>query len=84
MTSGSLTGYPLLGSPTATICFGNHVAGQRAISGAPRIRHFRRPRGVIHPKEVDPAVEKPAPKTEDTNVVPPPGTSGGAPASQPI
>src|ERR1700722_9043345 len=42
-TSGSPTGYPLLGSPTATICFGNHVAGQRAISGGPRIRHFRRP-----------------------------------------
>ena len=36
--------------------------------------------GVIHPKEVDPAIEKPAPKTGDSNVVPPPGTSGGAPA----
>src|SRR5258705_2799045 len=33
----------LPGSLTAPICFGNHVAGQRAISGAPRIRHFRRP-----------------------------------------
>ena len=39
--------------------------------------------GVIHPKEVDPAIEKPAPKTRDPNVVPPPGTSGGAPAPQP-
>jgi hypothetical protein len=39
--------------------------------------------GVIHPKEVDPAIEKPAPKTGDPNVVPPPGTSGGAPAPQP-
>jgi hypothetical protein len=39
--------------------------------------------GVIHPKEVDPAIEKPVPKTRDPNVVPPPGTSGGAPASQP-
>jgi hypothetical protein len=39
--------------------------------------------GVIHPKEVDPAIEKPAPKTGDSNVVPPPGTSGGAPAPQP-
>jgi hypothetical protein len=39
--------------------------------------------GVIHPKEVDPAIEKPAPKVGDPNVVPPPGTSGGAPAPQP-
>jgi hypothetical protein len=39
--------------------------------------------GVIHPKEVDPAIEKPAPKAGDPNVVPPPGTSGGAPAPQP-
>ena len=39
--------------------------------------------GVIHPKEVDPAIQKPAPHTEDPNVVPPPGTSGGAPAPQP-
>ena len=39
--------------------------------------------GVIHPKEVDPAIEKPAPKAQDPNVVPPPGTSGGASAPQP-
>jgi hypothetical protein len=39
--------------------------------------------GVIHPKEVDPAIQKPAPTTGDPNVVPPPGTSGGAPAPQP-
>jgi hypothetical protein len=39
--------------------------------------------GVIHPKEVDPAIQKPAPKTGDPNVVPPPGTSSGAPAPQP-
>ncbi len=39
--------------------------------------------GVIHPKEVDPAIEKPVPKTGDSNVVPPPGTSGGDPAPQP-
>ena len=39
--------------------------------------------GVIHPKEVDPAIEKPAPNARDPNVVPPPGTSGGAPAPQP-
>ena len=28
--------------------------------------------GVIHPKEVDPAIEKPAPKTPNSNVIPPP------------
>jgi hypothetical protein len=39
--------------------------------------------GIIHPKEVDPAIQKPAPKTGDPNVIPPPGTSGGAPAPQP-
>jgi hypothetical protein len=39
--------------------------------------------GVIHPKEVDPAIQKPAPATGDPNVVPPPGASGGAPAPQP-
>jgi hypothetical protein len=39
--------------------------------------------GVIHLKEVDPAIEKPASRVEDSNVVPPPGTSGGAPAPQP-
>ena len=38
---------------------------------------------VIHPKEVDPAIEKPAPQTGDSNVVPPPGTSGGPSAPQP-
>ena len=40
--------------------------------------------GVIHPKEVDPAIEKPGRQiVHDPNVVPPPGTSGGAPAPQP-
>ena len=39
--------------------------------------------GVIDPKEVGPAIEKPAPKAGDSNVAPPPGTSGGAPAPQP-
>jgi hypothetical protein len=40
-------------------------------------------KGVIHPKEVDRAIEKPVPKVGDPNVVPPPGTSGGASAPQP-
>jgi hypothetical protein len=44
---------------------------------------LNRSNGVIHPKEVDPAIEKPAPKAGDSNVVPPPGTSGGAPAPKP-
>ena len=39
--------------------------------------------GVIHPKEVDPAIEKPAPNAGDPNVVRPPGTPGGAPTPQP-
>jgi hypothetical protein len=39
--------------------------------------------GVIHPKEVDPAIEKPMPNARDPNVVPPPGASGGAAAPQP-
>jgi hypothetical protein len=38
--------------------------------------------GVIRPKEVDPAIEKPAPNMRDPNVVQPPATSGGAPAPQ--
>jgi hypothetical protein len=39
--------------------------------------------GVVHPKEVDPGIQKPAPLTGDLNVVPPPGTSRGAPAPRP-
>ena len=39
--------------------------------------------GVIAPKDVDPAMDKPAPTTGDPNVVRPPGTSGGAEAPQP-
>ena len=31
--------------------------------------------GVIHPKEVDPGIEKPTPSAHDPNVVPPPGTA---------
>jgi hypothetical protein len=39
--------------------------------------------GVIRPKEVDPAIEKPAPGTGSGGVIKPPGTPGGAPAPQP-
>ena len=31
--------------------------------------------GVIRPKDVDPAMDKPAPKTGDANVVPPPSAA---------
>jgi hypothetical protein len=46
-------------------------------------KELSRSNGVIHPKDVDPAIQKAAPRTGDPNVVPPPGTSGGAPAPQP-
>jgi hypothetical protein len=46
-------------------------------------KELSRSNGIIHPKEVDPGIEKPAPNARDPNVVPPPGTSGGAPAPQP-
>ena len=40
--------------------------------------------GVIHPKEVDPAIDKAAPNVQDPNVVaPPPATSDGSAAPQP-
>jgi hypothetical protein len=39
--------------------------------------------GVIRPKEVDRAIEKPAPNTGAGGVIKPPGTRGGAPAPQP-
>ena len=40
---------------------------------------LNRSNGVIHPKEVDPTIEKPAPKTGDLNVVPPPGLQAALP-----
>ena len=36
--------------------------------------------GVIHPKKMDPAIEKPAPRTGDPNIIPAPE---GSPAPQP-
>ena len=38
--------------------------------------------GVIHPKEVDPGIAKPAPRAGDPNVVPAPGSPGAAPAPE--
>ncbi len=39
--------------------------------------------GIIRPKEVDPGIQKPAPRTHDSNVVRPPRVSPGAPVPQP-
>jgi hypothetical protein len=39
--------------------------------------------GVIRPKEVDPNIEKPAPSTGTTAVIPPPGSPGGPQGVQP-
>ena len=44
---------------------------------------LNRSNGVIHPKEVDPAIEKPVANPGDPNVIPPAGISGDAPAPQP-
>ena len=33
--------------------------------------------GVIHPKDVDPNMDKTAPRTGDQNVIPPPASGGG-------
>ena len=58
--------------------------GANSSAPAPNLsKELSQSNGVIHPKEVDPAIQKPTPKTGDPNVVPPPGTSGGAPAPQP-
>ena len=39
--------------------------------------------GVIKPKEVDPAIDKGAPKTGDQNTIRPPGSPGATPRAQP-
>ncbi len=63
---------------------GETTPGAKATAPAQNLsENLSQSNGVIHPKEVDPAVEKPAPKTGDSNVVPPPETSGDAPAPQP-
>lgn len=40
-------------------------------------------KGVICPPDVDPAMKAPTPKTGDTPVIAPPGSSGGDPNVQP-
>ena len=58
--------------------------GANSTAPAPNLsKELNQSNGVIHPKEVDPAIEKPTPSTRDPNIVPPPGTSGGAPEPQP-
>jgi hypothetical protein len=37
-------------------------------------RELKQSNGVIHPKDVDPAMNKGAPKTADHNVIPPPAS----------
>jgi hypothetical protein len=58
--------------------------GANPTATAPNLsKELNQSNGVIHPKEVDPAIEKPTPNARDPNVVPPPGASGGAAAPQP-
>jgi hypothetical protein len=60
------------------------TSGANPTAPAPNLsKELNQSNGVIHPKEVDPAIEKPTPDARDPNVVPPPGTSGGAAAPQP-
>jgi hypothetical protein len=65
-------------APNGTIPDANPKAPAETLS-----KELNQSNGVIHPKEVDPAIQKPAPTTGDPNVVSPPGTSGGAAAPQP-
>ena len=65
-------------APNETAPGANPTAPAQSLS-----KELNQSNGIIHPKEVDPGIQKPAPKTGDPNVVPPPGTSGGAPAPQP-
>lgn len=41
-------------------------------------QQLNRSNGVIHPKDVDPQMNKGAPHTSDRNVIPPPATGEGA------
>jgi hypothetical protein len=75
-----IAGWALAQPPNSTP---TPTAPLESIPGKNLSEKLNRSNGVIHPKEVDPAIERPAPKTRDPNVVPPPGTSGGGPAPQP-
>ena len=83
----------VIGSRLCLLVAGVTLAGGSAFAQAPNpatpdtkpnlSKQLNQSNGVIHPKEVDSAIEKPAPKVGDPNVVPPPETSGGAGAPQP-
>jgi len=62
---------------------GSAPSANPSAAGQNLSKELNQSNGVIHPKEVDPAIEKPTPNARDPNVVPPPGTTGGAPAPQP-
>jgi hypothetical protein len=58
--------------------------GATPTAPAPNLsKELNQSNGIIHPKEVDPAIEKAAPNVRDPNVAHPPGSSDGAPAPQP-
>ncbi|HZZ26136.1 MAG TPA: hypothetical protein VFE60_27880 [Roseiarcus sp.] len=77
---------PTAPAPTAPLdsAPGEIAPGSKSTAPAENLsKKLSQSNGVIHPKEVDPGIEKPTPNARDPNVVPPPGTSGGAPAPQP-
>ena len=72
-------------NPTPPLDWGPSKATPDAKATAPPSlsKTLNQSNGVIHPKEVDPGIEKPPPRTGDPNVVPPPVATGGASAPQP-
>ena len=65
-------------TPSAPLALGSRSDCARRRPGAPTqnlSERLNQSSGVIHPKEVDPAIEKPAPQARDPNVVPPPGSA---------
>jgi hypothetical protein len=84
LVAGPAFAQALKPAPTPTAPRDSVPAGTKPTAPAQTLSEkLNQSNGVIHPKEVDPAIEKPAPNPRDPNVVPPPGTSGGAPARQP-
>jgi hypothetical protein len=78
-----IAGFTLVGSAAFAEAPNPEVTPGDAAPAQSLSKKLNQSNGVIHPKEVDPAIEKPAPKVGDPNVVPPLGTSGGASAPQP-
>jgi hypothetical protein len=68
---------------SAGCAFAQTTAPTATPSGQNLSEKLNQSNGVIQPKEVDPAIAKPAPKTADPNVVPPPQPKGAPPAAQP-